>query len=75
MMAGGPEPGKGVAQPWGGVMTKTESEGTGRGGQGAGKPAPRGCPSIALRSCLGKQGRTWVRVGQGGDLRREGCEV
>ena len=56
-------------------MTKTESEGSGLGGQGAGKPAARDSPSVALRSCLGKQGRTWVRVGQGGDLRREGCEV
>ena len=38
-----------MAQPWGGVVTKTESEGSGRGGQGAGKPAARGCPSVALR--------------------------
>ena len=75
MMAGGPGARKRRAHPWGGVVMKTESEGTGHGGQGAGKPAPRGCPAIALRSCLGKQGRTWVRVGQGGDLWREGCEV
>ena len=54
------EPAKGVAQPWGGVVTKTGGKGTGHGGQGASKPAPQGCPSVALRSYLGKEGRTWV---------------
>ena len=48
-------------------MTQTEGEGTAHGGQGAGKPAPRGCPLVALRSYLGNQGRTWVRVGQWGE--------
>ena len=59
------EPVKEVAQPWGRVVMKTGGEGTGHRGQGAGKPAPRGCPSVAFRSCLGKAGRTWVTVWQG----------
>ena len=48
-------------------MTQTEGEGTAHGGQGASKPSPRGCPLVALRSYLGNQGRTWERVGQGGE--------
>ena len=75
MMAGGPRARKRGGPALGRGRDEDRNEGTGRGGQGAGKPAARGCPSVALRSCLGKQGRTWVRVGQGGDLRREGCEV
>ena len=45
------EPAKGVAQPWGGVVTKTEGEGSGHGRVGVGRELaasnsrlpPRGC--------------------------------
>ena len=66
MMAGGPGASDGVAPPWGGVVMKTGGEGTGHRGQGANKPAPQGCPSVALRSCLGKEDRTWVEIVAGG---------
>ena len=48
MMAGGPGASDGVAPPWGGVVMKTGGEGAGHRGQGANKPAPQGCPSVAL---------------------------
>ena len=63
---------KEVVQPWGGVVMKTGGESTGHRGQGAGKPAPQGCPSVAFRSCLGKAGRTWVTVWQGEVCREKG---
>ena len=65
------KPTKGVGQLWRGVVTKTGGEGIGHRGEGTGKAEPRGCPSVALKSCLGKEGRTWVTVGQGENYREK----
>ena len=59
MMAGGPRARKGVAQHWGGVVTKTESEGTGHGGQASTWRLPLSCFEVMsgqTRQDLGESG-------------------
>ena len=75
MMAGGPA----ASEGGGPALGRDREEHRGRGlwprRPGSQQPAPRGCPSVALRSCLGKKAGPVLSVGQGGDFQREGCEV
>ena len=75
MMAGGPAASEGGGPGLGRGPEEDRGRGLWPRGPGSRQLAPRGCPSVALRSYLGKKAGPGLRVGQGGDLQREGCEV
>ena len=54
-MAGGPGASKWGSPGLGQGRDEDRRLGHWTQGQGASKPAPRGCPSVPLRSCLGKK--------------------